>query len=1012
MGPGDGSPRPEGPDGGPGGPSGPAVRRRRRGPLGTTLLVMLGLVILGGIVADVLTDVWWYDSVGFRGVFVKELTAKLGIFVAAALLTGGAVAASLVAAYRTRPLYIPVTPAQQVLEQYRQAIEPLRRVAVWVIPVVLGLLAGSGSMGAWRTFLLWANREPFGALDPQFGMDVGFFVFTLPWLRFLVSFVTVVLVLAFVAGAFTHYVYGGLQLPGRGPTTRAAYVHLGVLGALIALTRAASYWLDRYTLATQKGSLLTGITYTDDNAVLPTKAILAVAALMCAAFFLAAIWSRSWRLPLTGVALLVVTAVVAGGAYPALIQSLKVNPSQKSLEAPYIERNITATRTAFGLDRVKRIQNPPPDEAEDKDILRAAANDIPGVRVIDPNVVAPTFRQLEGQRDYYAFPDTLDVDRYTIDGQTRDAVVAVREINLDGLPDNQRNWLNDHTVYTHGYGFYAAYGNQRTAEGDPVFFEGGGRTALGEYEPRIYFGELSPTYSVVGAPEGASPREFDFPAGGDGDVAVNNTYTGEGGVEIGSLLRRTAYAIKYREANFLLSDAVNGSSRLLDHRSPTERVERVAPWLRLDGNVYPAVVEGRVQWIVDGFTTSASYPNSRLIELADATSDSVTQRSNVVTVGAGQVNYVRNAVKATVDAYDGSVRLYGWDTKDPMLKAWSKAFPGSVRPLSDISGELMAHIRYPQDLVKVQRELLNEYHVTNPGDFYSNSDKWRVPRDPAQTAQDQPVVFQSIAMPGEDEAAFSITTPFVPASNNEAGREILRGLLAVDADAGSEKGRPAEDYGSLRLLEYGSTTPAGPGQVLNQIQNSPVRSQNSAEQLSLAQYITNNSGGGKTLTFGNLLSFPLEGRMFYVQPIYVQAAAGSGSFPQNKITVAVYGTTVAWGDTLEQAVSGLFGQGDGSEEPTDPGTPSEPGEPSEPTGSAASQLAAALAEISAAYTAGQEALKTGDFTAYDQAQKRLDAAIRRATALAPQLDPGSVTPSPGPSPTGSAAPSPTASPSG
>ena len=422
-------------------------------------------------------------------------------------------ASSLVLAYRSRPLYIPVTPAQQVLEQYRQAIEPLRRIAVWVVPVVLGLLAGSGSMGAWRTFLLWVNRQSFGVNDPQFGLDVGFFVFTLPWLRFVVSFVTVVLVLAFVAAAFTHYVYGGLQLPGRGPTTRAAFVHLGILGALIALTRAASYWLDRYSLSTQKGSLLTGITYTDDHAVLPTKAILAVAAVMCAGFFLAAIWSRSWRLPITGVVLLVVTAVVVGGIYPALIQSLKVNPSQKSLESKYIERNIDATRAAFGLDRVKRIQNPTPAETEDKNVLRAAANDIPGVRIIDPNVVAPTFRQLEGQRDYYAFPDTLDVDRYTIDDQTRDAVVAVREINLEGLPDNQRNWLNDHTVYTHGYGFYAAYGNQRTTEGDPVFFEGGGRSAIGEYQPRMYFGELSPAYSVVGAVAGAAAARVRLPRG-------------------------------------------------------------------------------------------------------------------------------------------------------------------------------------------------------------------------------------------------------------------------------------------------------------------------------------------------------------------------------------------------------------------------------------------------------------------------------------------------------------------
>ncbi len=994
-GPDGGAPRPEGADEG----ARPAPERRRRGPLGITLVVLVVLVVLSGIVADLLTDVWWYDSVGYRGVFVTELTTKAVIFAIAALVTGGAVASSLVIAYRTRPIYVPVTQAQQVLEQYRQAIEPLRRVALVAVPVVLGLLAGSGAMGAWRTWLLWVNREPFNVTDPQFGLDVGFFVFTLPWLNFLVSFVTVVLVLAFIAAAFTHYVYGGLQLPGRGPTTRAAFVHLSILGALIALTRAASYWLDRYALSTETGSLLTGITYTDDKAVLPTKAILAVAAVMCAGFFLAAIWSRSWRLPVTGVALLVVTAVVAGTIYPALIQSLRVKPSEKSLEAPYLDRNIKATRTAFGLDRVERIPNPQPPESVNQDVLRTAATDIPGVRIIDPNVVSQSFRQLEAQRDYYGFPDTLDVDRYTIDGQTRDAVVAVREINLDGLPDNQRNWLNDHTVYTHGYGFYAAYGNQRTTEGDPVFFEGGGRSSLGDYEPRIYFGELSPEYSVVGAPAGASPSEFDFPSGDEGDVAVQNTYTGEGGVPIGSPLARLAYALKYREANFFLSDAVNSESRILDHRGPKERVERVAPWLRLDGNVYPAVVDGRIKWVVDGYTTSESYPNSRLIDLADATSDSVAQRSAVVNVRTGQLNYVRNSVKATVDAFDGSVQLYGWDTDDPILRAWSKAFPGSVRPLSDVDGQLMSHIRYPQDLIKIQRDLLNEYHVTDPGTFYSNNDKWRVPRDPSQPTQDQPVVFQSIAMPGEDTASFSITTPFVPFSNSESGREILRGLLAVNAEAGSTAGRPADDYGALRLLEFGSQQPAGPGQVINQIKNSNVASQNPAERLNLAQYITNNSGAGKDLTYGNLLTFPLAGQMFYVQPIYVQASSGSGSFPQNKVTVVLYGSQVAWGDTLAQAITGLFGEGEGDQQ--QPDQPSTPDQPDQPAATLEAQLAAAIADIQRAYDAGQEALKNGDFAAYGQAQDDLAAAIARANDISARLGAAAAaSPSPSPSPSG------------
>jgi uncharacterized protein len=332
-----------------------------------------------------------------------------------------------------------------------------------------------------------------------------------------------------------------------------------------------------------------------------------------------------------------------------------------------------------------------------------------------------------------------------------------------------------------------------------------------------------------------------------------------------------------------------------------------------------------------------------------------------------------------------------------------------VRSISEISGDLMAHIRYPQDLLKVQRELLTEYHVTNPGDFYSGSDKWRVPRDPSSSAQDQPPVFQSIAMPGETDASFSITSPFVPATTNgEGGREILRGLLAVDADAGTQAGKPAADYGLLRLLEYGSATPAGPGQVLNQIKNSPERSQNEAEQLSLAQYITQNSSGGKTLTYGNLLSFPLEGRMFYVQPLYVQASSGSGSFPQNKAVATVYGNTVAWGDTLGQAVSGLFGEGNAADEPT------EPGGTGTPSTSAAAQLTEALTEIQDAYQAGQDALKAGDFAAYGTAQKQLDAAIKKAQAIAPQLVVAGATPTP--SPSGSATPSPspstTASPTG
>jgi len=994
--------RPGGP--GPGGPGLPP----RRGPLGTTLIILAGLAILALMAAGVLTDVWWYDSVGFRDVFLTQLGTRVLLFVAAFVLTAGAVGSSLVIAYRSRPRRILPSPSAQVLDQYRQVLDPLRRLATIVIPSVLGLLAGAAAMGAWRTFLLWRNAVPFGTKDPQFGLDVGFFVFTLPWLRFLVSFFTVVLLLALLAAAFTHYVYGGLQLPGRGETTRAAFIQIATLASLLALVRAAAYWLDRYSLTTRESRLITGITYTDANAVLPIKAILAVATVMCAGFFLASIWTRSWRLPLIGVGLLTVLSVVAGGLYPAAVQSLKVRPSEKSLEAQYIQRNIDATRVAFGIDGIEKTPYSATTDAEPGQ-LREDAETIPGIRLVDPNVVSPTFRQFEGLRQYYAFPDILDVDRYAIDGKKSDSVVAVRELNLAGVPEGQRNWLNDHTVYTHGFGFIGAFGNKRTSEGDPQFFSSGFSTKgpMGvDYEPRIYFGEESPRYSIVGAPAGATPREFDYPDDRGAGGQANNTYEGNGGVAIGSFFRKVAYAVKYREPKFLLSDAVNEESRLLDHRGPRERVERVAPWLTVDGNAYPAVVDGRVTWIVDAYTTTARYPNSRLTDLSEATSDSVSERSSsVVVAGSEQVNYIRNSVKATVDAYDGQVKLYGWDTSDPLLKAWSKAFPGAVSPMSEMSAQLMSHVRYPQDLFKVQRQLLASYHVADANSFYGGGDFWQVPKDPTHATQDQPVYYQSLAMPDQSAPAFSLTTTFIPRGS---GREILRGFLAVDSDAGSTAGKPAAGYGSMRLLELPRNSAVdGPGQVQNQIEVSTARSQSPSEPLNLSQFIAQNRQSGKQLTYGNLLTLPVGEGLLYVQPMYVQASREGGSFPQNKATVAVFGKRIAWGETLDQALDGLFGGNSGAsagDSGSDSGgTPPSTGGQTPPTQTPSAQLAAIIREIEAANAAGQAALKEGDFAAYGVAQRDLQDAIARAAALSPQL----ATPTPG----GSATPTPTPTPS-
>ncbi|MDQ1537397.1 MAG: uncharacterized protein QOE58_1790, partial [Actinomycetota bacterium] len=865
----------------------PQLSLRSRGPLVPTLVVLTLIIVAVTFFAQVWTDVLWFDSVGFTKVFWVELWTKIGLFAVCGLLTAAVVASSLLIGYRTRPVYPPVSEEQQNLDHYRELLEPLRRLATVAAPVVLGIFAGSAGASQWQIFLLWANRVPFGTTDAQFNLDIGFFVFTLPWLRFIVGFLTMILILGALAAAVTHYVYGGLQLQTKGErTTTAARIHLSLLLAAMALVRAGSWWLDRYSLTTKDSRLITGLTYTDQHAVMPTKAILAVIGVMCAGLFVATIWTHSWRLPAVGVGLLAVCAIAVGGIYPAMVQAFKVQPSEKSLEAPFIDRNIKATRAAYGLDGAEVRQYQASTTAT-RGQLRNDTATIPGVRLVDPSVVSPTFKQLQAVKTYYQFPDALDVDRYELDGKVNDTVVAARELDLDGLPAAQRNWVNDHTVYTHGFGVVAAYGNRSGDDGQPVFYEKNLPPVgpLGKFEPRIYFGESSPDYSIVGGSATGPKRELDYPDS-SATGQQNNTYAGKGGVNIGSFARKAAYAIKYRELKIMLSNTINPESRLLDHRTPRERVERVAPWLTLDGNSYPAVVNGRVQWIIDGYTTSSDYPYSRLQQINNATADSVTARTtSVQALQAAQVNYMRNSVKATVDAADGSVKLYAWDEKDPMLKAWSNAFGGTVRPLSEISGDLMAHLRYPEDLFKVQRSLMSKYHVTDPGAYYTGQDYWTIPDDPTQEQQkiDQPPYYLSIAMPGQPAPSFSLTTTFMP----QGTRPVLAAFMAVDANAGSVAGKRRPGYGALRLLELPrDTTVKGPGQVQNDIESSNIASPRFT--LTLSQFLNNNRTQGSQIALGNQLTLPVGGGLLYVEPIYVSAKTGS-SFPLARAIVVAFG---------------------------------------------------------------------------------------------------------------------------
>jgi uncharacterized membrane protein (UPF0182 family) len=955
------------------------LQRRRRGPLVPTLIVLGVVIVLLALLAEVWTEVLWYRQVGFLGIYRTRLITQVLLFVISGGLMAAAVATSLSIAYRSRPVYAPVSPEQQSLDRYRESLEPLRRLVLIALPVGLGLFAGSAAAQQWDTVLLWLNRVPFGQTDPQFHADLGFFVFTLPFLRFVIGFLTAVAVLAGLAGAATHYLYGGLRLQGAGEkTTRAARVHLAVLAGVLVLLQAGSYWLDRYSQLTDNSGLFTGAGYTDVHAVIPARTILAIIAVICALLFLATAFSGSWRLPAAGIVLLVVSAIAIGGIYPAAVQRFQVKPSEQSREAPFIERNINATKSAFGIQNVEEQQY----EAQEKGTpgaLRKDAQTTASIRLLDPALVSPTFRQLQQGRQYYNFPDTLDVDRYELEGKNHDAVVAVRELNQNGLPQNARSWINDHTVYTHGFGFVAAYGNQRRASGEPAFFQSGipSSGALGDYEPRVYFGERSPDFSIVGAPKGTAPRELDFPDDAAASGQRNNTYTGNGGPRMGDPITRLLYAIKFRDQNILLSDAVNSESQILYNRHPRERVQKVAPFLTLDGNPYPAVVDGRIKWIVDAYTTTSAYPYSSLEPLGEATTDSLTATSqSVVALRQQQVNYIRNSVKATVDAFDGSVTLYAWDANDPLLKAWMKVFPGAVKPASDIDGELMSHLRYPEDLFKVQRQVLASYHVTDPNAFYSKQDFWRTPADPTNKRDEpQPPYYLTLQMPNQQTPSFSLTSAYIPAATGENVRNVLTGFVAVDADAGNSAGKPRDGYGQIRLLELPrSSVVNGPGQVQNDFNANPTVSQ----ALNLLRQ------GDSEVLNGNLLTLPIGGGLLYVQPVYVQSA-GETSYPLLRKVLVSFGDQIGFADTLDEALDQVFGgdsgaaAGDAGASPGEGTQPPTAGEkPGQADIGAQQQLQQALQAANQAIQDGQKALSQGDFNAYGEAQKRLQQEIQRA----------------------------------
>lgn len=934
------------------------------------LLVLLGILV--SVAAGIWTDYLWFSSVGQTRVFDTTYGTKWILFLAVAVFMIIIVGANIGVAYRLRPDGVPIRADRQAIEAYRHAIDPHRRGVLAVILFLTGLVSGLVAASAWRTWLTFVNRVPFGVKDPQFHVDLSFFVFDYPFLRLVLSFLFGAVLLSLVMAAAVHVLYGGLWIARRAQVTRGARAQLLVLIGLFVALKAAAYWLDRYGIDfSQRGMVQTGASYTDVHAVLPAKTTLAVIAVICAVLFLAGAFRRSALLPAMGFGLLVLSAVLLGGVYPYIIQQFVVGPNQQVKERPYIAREISGTRAAYGVSGTRVISYPAVPTAKPAALAQQAAA-LPDLRVADPEVLSSAFQQLQQVKGYYRFPDVLAMDRYVIGSGTspQDTIIGIRD--MGGPPQGQENWINTHLIYTHGYGVVSALASSMQGDGDPQFTESNIPPSgqLNLQQPRVYFGYEGASYVIVG---GRQP-ELDYPNSSSGGQQ-NNTYSGGGGVPIGSALNRLLFAVKFRQVNILLSSAIDSRSRMLFIRDPLARVAKVAPFLTLDGDVYPVVVHGQILWVVDGYTTTDSYPYSQRVGLGRATSS--TYSPNGLAFGPGsQVNYIRNSVKATVNAYTGAVHLYQWGTgtTDPVLKAWMRAFPGVIQPERAIPSGLRPHLRYPEVLFDAQRRILAQYHVLQPEAFYGGQNFWAIPDDPTQEAAvSQPPYYLTLSMPGQSTPQFSLTTLFTP-----RGRTNLAAFMAVNSNPLSS------GYGTITILQLPQNTAIeGPAQVQNNFESDPTAS------IELTQL----RHGGSKVTLGNLVTVPLGGGLLSVEPVYVSASAttNTGSYPQLRRVFTYYEGQVGFADTLAGSLAQLFGAlGQG---------PSSPGGGS---GTVSAIVLQYLQQAEQYYGQAQTALRSGNLAEYYadilKMKKALDQASNAAQATSPGSSGSRPSPSPSPSP--------------
>ncbi|MEY2402615.1 MAG: uncharacterized protein QOD38_166, partial [Acidimicrobiaceae bacterium] len=896
----------------------PRARRARRPGRGRIFLVVVavGLFLLITTlrsIASFYTDYLWFQSIGQTGVWRGVLGTKLTlafVFIAIFFLL---LWVNLLIADRLAPKFRPAGPEEELIERYHELVGRRTGLVRIGVAFLFAVIAGAGASGQWQEWLLFRNYVPFHVEDPQFHKDVGFYVFQLPFLSFLVGWFFAAFVIVLIVSAVAHYLNGGIrvQTPFQRVTPQVK-AHLSVLLAVIALVKAAGYYVQQYSLSVSTRGTVDGPTYTDVHTQLPAIRLLMVISLFSVALFLYNIFRRGWVLPVLGVGLWAFVAVVAGTIVPTLVQKFQVEPSESTKERPYIDRNIKATRAAMNLSNVTTTSFDNDNQITTPNLV-ANQDTVNNIRLWDPNIMPETYRALQSLKPFYKIED-VDVDRYVLNGSLTQVVLSARELDSGGAP--QQSWEGTHLAFTHGYGVVLSSSSAQTNNGQPDLLIQGipttNRTDIKLDQPGIYFGQRLDGYVVVNSKR----EEIDFE-----DAAGRNattTYTGADGIKIDSWIKRAAFALRFGDFNPLVSGNVTSSSRILINRDINARLQAIAPFLTFDADPYPVIIDGKVKWIVDGYSTTDRYPYAQR-----AVTDANTSLK-------GRFNYVRNSVKAVIDAYDGTTTLYVVDHEDPIIRAYQKAFP-KLFSGSEPSDQLKAHFRYPEDIFRVQTNMWGRYHLDNTDDFYTQGPAWSVAPDPGTAVQtgatnttattvqtDTPPpasggiapYYQLMRLPGETEQRFSILRPFVPTKGT--GKQMTAFMVA--------KSDPAH-YGELQtFIMPGDRLPPSPTLVASTMSSDTA--------VSSLQTLLGINTGGSRLLFGNLLIVPIEHSLLYVRPVYVQAA-GDNNPPLLRKVVVEFKDQVAVADTLAQALKQFPQFGDlpvegATTTPTTPTTPETP----------------------------------------------------------------------------------------